>query len=91
MPVEVRLPTVLRQNAGGQPTITANGSTLAEVFQDVVLQFPLMAGKVVTADGTLHKFVNVYRNDEDVRYLQRLDTTVSDTDVISILPAVAGG
>ncbi len=91
MPVEVRLPTVLRQNAGGQPTITANGSTLAEVFEDVVLQFPLMAGKVVTEDGTLHKFVNVYRNDEDVRYLQRLDTTVSDTDVISILPAVAGG
>jgi len=91
VPVEVRLPTVLRQNAGGQPTITANGSTLAEVFEDVVLQFPLMAGKVVTEDGTLHKFVNVYRNDEDVRYLQRLDTTVSDTDVISILPAVAGG
>ncbi len=91
MPVEVRLPTVLRQNAAGQSSITANGSTLAEVFEDVVLQFPLMAGKVVTEDGALHKFVNVYRNDEDVRYLQRLDTTVSDADVISILPAVAGG
>lgn len=91
MPVEVRVPTVLRQNAGGQATITANGSTLAEVFDDVVRQFPLMAGKVVTDDGNLHKFVNVYRNDEDVRYLERLDTTVSDDDVISILPAVAGG
>jgi molybdopterin converting factor small subunit len=91
MPVEVRVPTVLRQNAGGQATITANGATLGEVFDDVVRQFPLMAGKVVTDDGSLHKFVNVYRNDEDVRYLQRLDTPVEDKDVISILPAVAGG
>jgi len=91
MPVEVRIPTVLRQNAGGQATIQANGSTIGEVMQDVVMQFPLMAGKVVTEDGALHKFVNVYRNDEDVRYLERLDTTVADKDVISILPAVAGG
>jgi molybdopterin synthase sulfur carrier subunit len=91
MPVEVRVPTVLRQNAGGQATITANGATLGEVFDDVVRQFPLMAGKIVTDDGSLHKFVNVYRNDEDVRYLQRLDTPVEDKDVISILPAVAGG
>jgi molybdopterin synthase sulfur carrier subunit len=91
MPVEVRVPTVLRKNAGGQATITANGATLGEVFDDVVRQFPLMAGKIVTDDGSLHKFVNVYRNDEDVRYLQRLDTPVEDKDVISILPAVAGG
>ena len=91
MPVEVRLPTVLRQNAGGQASITANGSTLAEVMDDVVRQFPLMAGKVVTEEGGLHRFVNVYRNDEDVRYLNQLDTTVADDDVISILPAVAGG
>jgi len=89
--VEVRLPTVLRENAAGQATITANGSTLAEVLDDIVRQFPLMAGKVVTDEGTLHKFVNVYRNDEDVRYLSQLETTVSDGDVISILPAVAGG
>jgi molybdopterin synthase sulfur carrier subunit len=91
LPVEVRLPTVLRQNAAGQATITANGSNLGEVLEDIVRQFPLMAGKVVTDEGTLHKFVNVYRNDEDVRYLQRLETSVSDADVISILPAVAGG
>ena len=91
MPVEVRVPTVLRKDAGGQATIQANGTTVGEVFDDVVRQFPLMAGKVVTEDGTLHKFVNVYRNDEDVRYLQRLETPVSDSDVISILPAVAGG
>ena len=91
MPVEVRLPTVLRQHAGGQSSIKANGSTVGEVFTDIVRQFPLLSGQVVTADGTLHKFVNVYRNDEDVRFLDKLATTVGDSDVISILPAVAGG
>ena len=88
---EVRLPTVLRQHAGGQASVKVNGSTLAEVFEDLVRQFPLLAGQVVTDEGSLHKFVNVYRNDEDVRYLDKLDTKVSDDDVISILPAVAGG
>jgi len=91
VPVEVRVPTVLRKDAGGQATIKANGTTVGEVFDDVVRQFPLLAGKVVTEEGTLHRFVNVYRNDEDVRFLGSLDTTVADDDVISILPAVAGG
>lgn len=91
MPVEVRLPTILRQHAGGQASVSANGSTLGEVFDDLVRQFPNLAGQVVTEDGMLHKFVNVYRNDDDVRYLDKLDTKVSDDDVISILPAVAGG
>ena len=91
MPVEVRLPTILRQHAGGQASVRANGSTVSEVFEDLVRQFPNLAGQVVTEDGTLHKFVNVYRNDDDVRYLDKLETKVSDDDVISILPAVAGG
>ena len=91
MSVEVRLPTVLREHAGGQSSITANGSTLSEVFEDVVRQFPRLDGQLVTAEGKLHRFVNVYRNDEDVRFLEHLDTKVSDSDVISILPAVAGG
>jgi len=91
MPVEVRLPTVLRNNAGGHASVQANGSTVREVFEDLVRQFPLLAGQVVNDDGTMHKFVNVYRNDEDVRYLEKLDTKVSGDDVISVLPAVAGG
>lgn len=91
VPVEVRLPTVLRQHAGGQSSIKANGDTVGEVFDDVVRQFPLLNGQVVTTDGALHKFVNVYRNDEDVRFLDKLATTVTEADVISILPAVAGG
>ena len=91
MPVEVRLPTILRQHAGGQASVRANGTTVGEVFDDLVRQFPNLAGQVVTEEGTLHRFVNVYRNDDDVRYLEKLDTKVSDDDVISILPAVAGG
>ncbi len=91
MPVDVRLPTVLRQHAGGQATVKANGETLAEAFEDLVRQFPGLADQVVTADGELHRFVNVYVNDDDVRYLDKLGTKVADGDVISILPAVAGG
>jgi len=91
VPVEVRLPTVLRSRAGGKSSIQADGGTLGEVLSDAVRQFPDLAGQVITDGGALHKFVNVYRNDEDVRYLDKLDTTVSGGDVISILPAVAGG
>jgi MoaD family protein len=91
MSVEVRLPTVLRQNAGGQASVPANGTTVGEVFEDLVRQYPLLAGQLTTEDGGMHKFINVYRNDEDVRYLDRLDTKLSEGDVISILPAVAGG
>lgn len=90
MAVELRLPTVLRQHAGGQPSIKANGATIGEVFADAVRQFPLLDGQLAK-DGQLHKHVNVYRNDEDVRYLAKLDTEVRDDDVISVLPAVAGG
>jgi len=91
VPVEVRLPTILRQHAGGQASVQANGETLAEVFEDLVRQFPQLAGRFVTEDGSLHKFVNVYKNDDDVRYLDKLETKVGSDDVISILPAVAGG
>jgi molybdopterin converting factor small subunit len=89
--VEIRLPTILRQDAGGQATVQGQGATLGEVLEDLVRQFPNLAGKVVTEDGNLHKFVNVYVNDDDVRYLDKLDTKVGGDDSISILPAVAGG
>ena len=91
MAVEVRLPTILRPDAGGQASVHANGATVGEVFDDLVRQFPGLAGKVVTETGTLHKFVNVYVDDDDVRYLEKLDTKVGDASVVSILPAVAGG
>jgi molybdopterin converting factor small subunit len=91
VPVDVRLPTVLRQYAGGQATVKANGETIREVFEDLVLQFPQLAGQVITEEGNLHKFVNVYVDDDDIRFLDKLDTKVSGSETISILPAVAGG
>jgi molybdopterin synthase sulfur carrier subunit len=89
--VQVNLPTVLRSHVGGAKTVPAEGSTVGEVLSALVGQYPGLSGQVVNNDGTLHKFVNVYVNDDDVRYLSALDTPVQDTDEISILPAVAGG
>jgi len=91
VPVDVRLPTVLRQYAGGQSTVKANGATVREVLDDLVLQFPQLNGQVVTEEGTLHKFVNVYVDDDDIRYLDKLETKLSGAETVSILPAVAGG
>ena len=91
MPVEVRLPTLLRPHAGGAASVTADGATVGDVFHELIVRYPDLAGNLVDDDGQLHKFVNVYRNDDDIRYLDQLDTKVADGDVISVLPAVAGG
>ena len=91
MAVDVRLPTVLRAQAGGRSSVTVEGSTIGDVLQTLVAEYPGMAGQLLSDDGTLHKFVNVYVNDDDVRYLSALDTPVKDGDEVSLLPAVAGG
>jgi molybdopterin converting factor small subunit len=91
MSVEVRLPTLLRAHADGASSVSAEGATVGEVFSDLVAKYPGMAGNLIDDNGGLHKFVNVYRNDDDIRYLEQLDTKVSDGDELSILPAVAGG
>ena len=91
MTVEVRLPTLLRVHADGASAIQADGATIGEVFAGLTVAYPGLAGQLVDETGTLHKFVNVYVNDDDIRYLEQLDTPVGDRDVISILPAVAGG
>jgi molybdopterin converting factor small subunit len=90
--VEVRLPTVLRTHAGGASVVTVDGAaTIGDVLGKLVAEHPGLAGQVVQDDGTLHKFVNIYVNDDDVRYLEGVDTPVPDGAEISILPAVAGG
>jgi MoaD family protein len=91
VPVAVRLPTVLRSQAGGRSTVSVDGSTVGEVLRSLVSEHPGMGEQVLNADGTLHRFVNVYVNDDDVRYLSALDTPVKEGDEVSILPAVAGG
>ncbi len=91
MPVKVNLPTVLRSHAGGAKVVSVDGSTVGQVLEALAGEYPGLSGQVIDADGSLHKFVNVYLNDDDVRYLSSLDTPVTDADEISILPAVAGG
>ena len=91
MAVEVRLPTILRPHVGGATTVEAEGSTVGELFEGLVQRYPGLRGQLVTETGDLHRFVNVYRNDDDIRYLGRLETPVSQSDVVSIVPAVAGG
>ena len=91
MAVTVRLPTLLRPHAGGASAVDAEGATVGEVFSELASRYPGLGEQLVDADGSLHKFVNVYCNDDDIRYLDQLDTKVADGDTISILPAVAGG
>ncbi len=91
MSVRVKLPTILRKHAGGEALVDADGATLRELLVDLESRFPGITKNVVSEDGRLHRFINVYVNDEDVRYLGALETPVTDGDRVSILPAVAGG
>jgi molybdopterin converting factor small subunit len=91
MAVEIKLPTVLRAQADGQATVAVDGATVGEVFNALVARYPSLRANLLGDDGGLHKFVNVYKDDDDIRYLDGLDTKVDDGDVLSILPAVAGG
>ena len=91
MSVEVKIPTILRTATAGEARVTGEGSTLRDVLEDLEARHPGLLARLVAEDGSLRRFVNVYVNDEDVRYLGALETEVSDGDVVSILPAVAGG
>ena len=91
MSVELKLPTILRRHTGGEAVVSGDGATLRELLEDVDARHPGLLNSMVTQEGSLHRFVNVYVNDEDVRYLGSLETEVKDGDVVSILPAVAGG
>ncbi len=85
MAVEIKLPNVLRTQAGGQATVAVDGATVGEVFATLVDRYPGLRGNLLDDAGTLHK------DDDDIRYLDGLDTKLADGEVLSILPAVAGG
>jgi len=89
--VRVKLPTILRRHAGGEALVDAEGSTLRDLLSNLESRYPGITKNIVADDGGLHRFINVYVNDEDVRYLGSLETAVKEGDVVSILPAVAGG
>ena len=90
MAVTVSVPTILRTHTGGNKRVEATGSTLAEVIDDLDANFAGLKERLVNA-GKLHRFVNIYVNDEDVRFSGGLATTIADGDDVTILPAVAGG
>ncbi len=90
MSVEVSVPTILRSYTGGAKSVAATGDSLQEVIDSLNASYPGIADRLIDESG-LRRFVNVYLNDEDVRFLDGLKTPVADNDAITILPAVAGG
>jgi sulfur-carrier protein len=91
MSIEVRVPTILRSYTNGQKAVHAEGETVADLLTDLDSRYPGIRARLVTEEGGLHRFVNVYVNDEDVRFTGSLDTVLKDGDSVTILPAVAGG
>ncbi len=90
MAVEVRIPTILRTYTGGEKVVSSEGTSLQDVVTNLDANYPGIAERLIDEAG-LRRFVNVYLNDEDVRFLDGLATEVSDGDSVTILPAVAGG
>ena len=89
--VSVRLPTVLRPQANGQSLVQQRGGTVGQVVNELVSAYPGLRTNLLDDEGRMRKFVNVYVNDEDIRFLNQLDTPVKEGDEVAILPAVAGG
>ncbi len=91
MSATVRIPTILRTYTAGAAEVSADGATLAQVLSDLDANYPGIAGRVLDDNGALRRFVNIYVNDDDVRFLDGLDTAIADGANLSIIPAVAGG
>ncbi len=91
MAVEVRIPTVFRKFTDGNPMVELEAGTIGDLVDQLEVRHPGMRAQLLTSEGQLHRFVNVYVNDEDARYLDKLDTQVADGDTVSLLPSVAGG
>jgi molybdopterin synthase sulfur carrier subunit len=86
----IRVPPVLRKQIGGAKEVKADGATVGDVLHDLAAQYPALESHLFQ-DGDLQRYVNVYINDQDIQYLQRLETPAAPEDTIIILPAMAGG
>lgn len=91
MPIQVRIPTPLRKFTGGAESVTAAGATVAAIVQDIEGRHPGLKERICDDAGKVRRFVNVYVNGEDIRFLSSLETPVKEGDEISIVPAIAGG
>jgi molybdopterin converting factor small subunit len=87
----VRIPAVLRPSVGGVRELELPGSSVGEVVRELVARHPGLGGQLLAPDGALNRYVNVYLNGQDVRYLEGLDTPVGERDEVRLLPAMAGG
>jgi len=87
----IKIPPVLRASVGGEKQVDASGANVGEVLRDLAARHPATQSQLFSADGELNRYVNVYLNDEDVRVLDGLNTTVGEADNLVILPAMAGG
>jgi molybdopterin synthase sulfur carrier subunit len=91
MAVQVRVPTPLRKYTGGQDSVTAEGASVAAVIDYLDGKHPGLKERICESDGSIRRFVNVYVNGDDIRFLSNLDSPVKDGDELSIVPAIAGG
>ncbi len=91
MSIRVRIPTPLKKLTGEQDVIIASGKTVGDVIQWLTEKYPALEERLKDEKGELRKFINIYVNDEDIRFIQNLETPVNDGDQISIIPAIAGG
>lgn len=91
MSVRVRIPTPLRRLTNGQQEVLADGATVGDVLADLEASYPGIKARICDDQGDVRRFVNIFANDEDIRYLDRLLTAVNEGDEISIIPAIAGG
>ncbi|HEV8150520.1 MAG TPA: MoaD/ThiS family protein [Gemmatimonadales bacterium] len=91
MPVTLQLPNVLSRLADGKRTLSAEGDTLSAVLRDICGRFPELGRRLRDAHGELYPFVSIYLNDEDIRFRGGFDAAVKDGDVVTVVPAVAGG
>lgn len=91
MAVDVRIPTPLRKFTNNQEIVSVEGATVGEALQSLTDAHPDLRSRLFTDDGAVRRFVNIFANDEDIRFQQSLETSLSDGDSISIVPAIAGG
>lgn len=88
---KIRIPTPLRKFTGGEEEVTASGSTVGALVTDIEKRYPGIRERICDTDGRVRRFVNIYVNGDDIRFLSNLDTPVKDNDEVSIVPAIAGG
>jgi MoaD family protein len=90
MPIKIEIPAPLREQAGGKTEVQVQGATVGAALADLVKQYPALEPKLFQ-NGTLRPYINIFVNDEDIRYLDEMDTAVKDGTIVALIPAVAGG